>query len=60
MPKHKKKPSGVANLPNYSNYKYADKLPPFSEHDRILKSNLPSLVCYHNYQTEKKTESIHR
>ena len=54
MPKHKKKPSGMVDLPNYSNYEYADKLPPFSEHERILKSNLPSLVCYHNYQTERK------
>ena len=54
MPKHKKKPSGAVYLPNYSNYDYADKLPPFSEHDRILKTNLPSLVCYHNYQTERK------
>ena len=54
MPKQKKKPSGMANLPNYSNYDYADELPPFSEHDRILKSDLPSLVCYHNYQTERK------
>ena len=52
MPKCKKKPSGTAYLPNYSKYDYADKLPPFSEHDRILETELPSLVCYHNYQTE--------
>ena len=54
MSKHKKKPSGAAYLPNYSKYDYADKLPPFSEHDRILETELSSLVCYHNYQTERK------
>ena len=54
MSKCKKKPSGMAYLPNCSKYDYADKLPPFSEDDRILETELPSLVCYHNYQTERK------
>ena len=52
MPKCKTTSSSTAKLPNYSNYNYADKLPPFSEHDRIMESNLPSLVCYQNYQIE--------
>ena len=54
MSKRKKKSSGVASLPNYSKYDHADKLPPFSEHDRILETELSSLVCYHSYQPECK------
>ena len=54
MSKHKKKSSGMASLPIYSKYDYADKLPPFSEHDRVLETELLSLVCYHSYQPECK------
>ena len=43
MSKHKKKSSGVASLPNNSKYDYADKLPPFSEHDRILETELSAI-----------------
>ena len=51
MSKRKKKSSGAASLPNYSKYDYADKLPPFSEHDRVLETKL-SLVYFHSYQPE--------
>ena len=53
MSKCKKKSSGAASLPNYSKYGYADKLPPFSEHDRVLETKLLSLVCFHSYQPER-------
>ena len=53
MSKRKKKPSGTAPLPNYSKYDYADKLPPFSDHDRVLETELSSLVCFHSYQPER-------
>ena len=43
----------MASLPNYSKYDYADKLPPFSEHDRVLETKLSSLVCFHSYQPER-------
>ena len=52
MSKHKKKSSGAAPLPNYSEYDYADKLPPFSEHKRVLEMELSSLVCFHSHQPE--------
>ena len=52
--KTQEKTISMAYLPNFSKYDYADKRPPFSEHDRILETELPSLVCYHNYQTERK------
>ena len=54
MSKHKKKSSGVAMLPNYSKYDYADKLPPFSEHERVPEKELSSLVCFHSHQPESK------
>ena len=54
MPKHKEKASGVALLPNYSKYDYADKLPPFSEHERVPEKELSSLVCFHSHQPECK------
>ena len=54
MPKHKKKASGVATLPNYSKYDYADKLPSFSEHERVPEKELSSLVCFHSHQPECK------
>ena len=53
MSKCKKKSSGTASLPHYSKYDYADKLPPFSEHDRVLETELSSLVCFHSYQPER-------
>ena len=54
MSNSKKKASGAVALPNYSNYEYADKLPPFSEHDRLQETELSSLVCFHSHQPECK------
>ena len=54
MPKCKKISLGVALLPNYSKYDYADKLPPFSEHERVPEKELTSLVCFHSHQPECK------
>ena len=54
MSNSKKKASGVVALPNYSNYEYADKLPPFSECDRLQEDELSSLVCFHSHQPECK------
>ena len=54
MSKCKKNSSGMAPLPNYSKYDYADKLPPFSEHERIPEKELSSLVCFHSHQPERK------
>ena len=54
MSTSKKKASGAVALPNYSNYKYADELPPFSEHDRLQETELSSLVCFHSHQPERK------
>ena len=54
MSKHKEKVSGVALLPNYSKYDYADKLPSFSEHERVPEKELLSLVCFHSHQPERK------
>ena len=54
MSTSKKKASGAVALLNYSKYEYADKLPPFSEHDRLQETELSSLVCYHSHQPERK------
>ena len=54
MSTSKKKASGAVALPNYSKYEYADKLPPFSEHDRLQETELSSLVCFHSHQPERK------
>ena len=58
MSKCKKKSSSAASLPNYSKYDYADKLPPFSEHDRVLETELSSFVCFHSYQPERNLNQI--
>ena len=42
MPKHKKKSSGTAPLPNYS------------EHERVPEKELSSLVCFHSHQPQHK------
>ena len=44
MSTSKKKAPGAVTLSNYSKYEYADKLPPFSEHDRLQEMELSSLV----------------
>ena len=54
MSKSKKKASDAVTLPNYSKYNYADKLPPFSEHERVPENELSSLVCFHSHQPERK------
>ena len=54
MSKSKKKASDAVTLPNYSKYDYADKLPPFSEHERVPENELSSLVCFHSHQPERK------
>ena len=51
-PKSKKLTDSVAKLPNYSKYEYADKLPTFSEFDRLLETELPTLECYRDYEIE--------
>ena len=53
MSKRKKKSTGMDPLPNYSKYNYADKLPPFSEHERVLETELSSLVCFRSHQPER-------
>ena len=54
MSNTKKKASGAVTPPNYSKYEYADKIPPFSEHDRLQETELSSLVCFHSHQPECK------
>ena len=54
MSNSKKKASGAVALQNYSKYEYVDKLPPFSEHDRLQETELSSLVCFHSHQPECK------
>ena len=52
MSNSQKKASGAVTLQNYSKYEYADKLPPFSEHERLPENELSSLVCFHSHQPE--------
>ena len=54
MPKHKKISPGTTLFPDYSKYDYADKLPPFSEHERVPEKELTLLVCFHSHQPERK------
>ena len=52
MPKYKKTTSSTTTLPNYSQYEYADLLPPFNECDRMSETNVASLICYDKYEIE--------
>ena len=39
-------------MPNYSQYEYADVLPPFSEFDRVDEKDISSLECCNAYKLE--------
>ena len=52
MPKRKSSSACTTKLPNYSNYDYTDILPEFNEQDRMLETDLPSLVCYNDFEME--------
>ena len=39
-------------MPNYSQYEYADVLPPFRELDRVDENDISTLVCYNSHKLE--------
>ena len=58
MPKRKKTSTKEGLLPNYSEYAYSDIVKNFSEHDRLLESDLNSLNCSTEYQLEHSLNSF--
>ena len=52
MPKRKKSAHTKKIILNYSNYAYSDIIENFSEHDRLLETDLHRLECYKKYQLE--------
>ena len=52
IPKSKKESNCLEVLPNYSKYKYSDKLPPFNEYDCVSEMELSTLECYNGYEIE--------
>ena len=45
-------------LPNYIEYAYSDIVDNFSEHDKLLESDLKSLNCSNEYQLERSLNSF--
>ena len=45
-------------LPNYSEYAYSDIVDNFSEHDKLLESDVKSLNCFTEYQPEWSLNSF--
>ena len=52
MSKRKKSSTKEETLPNYSEYAYSDIIKGFTEHDRLLESEVQSLNCFAEYQVE--------
>ena len=52
MPERKKISTKEEMLPNYSEYAYSNIVDNFSEHNRLLESDLKSLNCSTEYQLE--------
>ena len=52
MSKRKKISTKEEMLPNYSEYAYSDIVDSFTEHDRLLESDVQSLNCFAEYWVE--------
>ena len=58
MSKRKKISSKEETLPNYSEYAYLDIVESFTEHDRLLESDVQSLNCFAEYHVEWSLNSF--
>ena len=58
MSKRKKISSKEETLPNYSEYTYSDIVESFTEHDRLLESDVQSLNCFAEYHVEQSLNSF--
>ena len=58
MSKRKKISTTEETLPNYSEYAYSDIVKSFTEHDRLLESDVHSLNCFAEYQVEWSLNSF--
>ena len=45
-------------LPNYSEYAYSDIVESFTEHDRLLESDVQNLNCFAEYRVEWSLNSF--
>ena len=52
MSKKKKDQSKKGRLPNYSQYDYAEIMPPFQEHERVDENDISNLICADRYTLE--------
>ena len=58
MSKRKKISTKEETLPNYSEYAYSDIVESFTEHDRLLESDVQSLNCFAEYKVEWSLNSF--
>ena len=58
MSKRKKTSTKEEILPNYSEYAYSDIVDNFTEHDRLLESDVKRLNCFMEYQVEWSLNSF--
>ena len=58
MSKRKKISTKEETLPNYSEYTYSDIVESYTEHDRLLESDVQSLNCSAEYQVERSLNSF--
>ena len=58
MSKRKKISTKEETLPNYSEYAYSNIVESFTEHDRLLESDVQSLNCFAEYRVEWSLNSF--
>ena len=57
-PKQRKKDHPTGEVPNYSQYDYTDSIQTFNESDRLLETELNTLVRYQDFQLKASLNSF--
>ena len=58
MPKRRKNDHPTSEVPNHSQYDYTDSVQTFNELERLLETELNTLVCYQDFQLEASLNSF--
>ena len=58
MPKKKKVKDEDDDIPTFSQYEYSHMLTAFAESDKLLETELNTLICYRDYQLKAPLNSF--
>ena len=53
-----KSDKGKDKIPFHNKYNYSETLTAFSENDKLIESDLGSLICYNEYQLESSLNNF--